>query len=199
MVEGDFGRLLGSLTALLPAQLVMLDAAVRGQMALSAPAPPQVTPMATPSISAIEARFAQAPACPHCACQAIKKWGSANGIKRYRCKRCRVTSNALPRRRWPGCTSASCGVGMPRPWSRASRCARSRLASTCIWKPPYHWQHRFLMAPKDLKPKALTGTVEADELDFLYSQNGARDLTRPARKRGGKAQKPVLSHEQVPF
>ena len=54
------------------------------------------------------------------------------------------------------------------------------------------------MAPKDLKPKALTGTVEADETYFLYSQKGARDLTRPPRKRGGKAKKRGLSHEQIP-
>jgi transposase-like protein len=36
-----------------------------------------------------------APACPHCASAAIKKWGSANGLKRYRCKDCKITSNAL--------------------------------------------------------------------------------------------------------
>ena len=217
MVDGDFERLLGSLTALLPAQLVMLDAAVRGQMARvaaviasalpalceaapasAAPAPPQVTPMATPSISAIEARFAQAPQCPHCASQAIKKWGSANGLKRYRCKQCRVTFNALTetplarlhkRELWGGHAQTLVeGISL--------RKVAARL--DVHLETAFHWRHRFLMAPKDLKPKALTGTVEADETYFLYSEKGARDLARPARKRGGKAKKRGLSHEQVP-
>ena len=217
MVDGDFERLLGSLAALLPAQLVMLDAAVRGQMARvaaviasaapllceaapasPAPAPLQVTPMATPSIAAIEARFAQAPACPHCASQAIKKWGSANRLKRYRCKQCGVTFNALTetplarlhkRELWGGHAQALVeGISLRKVAARLDMHLETA----------FHWRHRFLLAPKDLKPKALTGTVEADETYFLYSQKGARDLTRPARKRGGKAKKRGLSHEQVP-
>ena len=86
MVDGDFQRLIGALAALLPAQLVVLDTAVRQQMArvksqiasapeafaepvAAAPArPPQsATPGTAPTIGAIEARFAQAPKCPACA------------------------------------------------------------------------------------------------------------------------------------
>ena len=86
MVDEDFQRLLRALAALLPAQLVALDAAVRGQMAVvrgritAAPAsspepiaalpaapgpqPASETAITAPTIAAIEACFAQAPAVP---------------------------------------------------------------------------------------------------------------------------------------
>ena len=59
-------------------------------------------------------------------------------------------------------------------------------------------RHRFLQAPKAVKPKRLEGTVETDETYFLQSQKGSRKLARPARKRGGSAKKCGLSDEQVP-
>ncbi len=62
----------------------------------------------------------------------------------------------------------------------------------------FRWRHRFLQAPKDVKPKRLEGTVEADETYFLRSHKGSRTLDRPARKRGDKAKKRGLSDEQVP-
>jgi hypothetical protein len=62
----------------------------------------------------------------------------------------------------------------------------------------FRWRHRFLKAPKAVKPKLLEGTVEADETYFLHSEKGTRKLDRPARRRGGKAKKRGLSAEQVP-
>ena len=217
MVDGDFQRLIGALAALLPAQLVVLDTAVRQQMArgksqigsapeafaepvAAAPArPPQsATPGTAPTIGAIEARFAQAPKCPACAATTIKKWGSANGLKRYRCKPCGITFNALTgtplaqlhkRELWGGHAQALIeGLSL--------RKVSERLDVDLTTA--FRWRHRFLQAPKDVKAKRLEGTVEADETYFLYSEKGAHGLKRPARKRGGKAAKRGLSDEQVP-
>jgi hypothetical protein len=71
-------------------------------------------------------------------------------------------------------------------------------SSFCGQAPVPALSNRFLEAPKALKPKALEGTVEADETYFLYSEKGSCKLKRPARKRGGKASKRGLSDEQVP-
>jgi transposase-like protein len=90
MDDVEFQNMLGVLTSLLPSQLVALDAAVRTQIAPAA----SPTPHAAPSIAAIEAHFADAPECPHCRSTAVKRWGSANGLGRYRCKQCGVTFNA---------------------------------------------------------------------------------------------------------
>src|SRR3954447_18049389 len=74
----------------------------------------------------------------------------------------------------------------------------------------FRWRHRFLTAPA--ASPILTGIVEADETFVLLSYKGSRawqraEQGRPgaeapdreARKRGGKATKPGLSHEQVPI
>ena len=62
----------------------------------------------------------------------------------------------------------------------------------------HRWRHRFLTLPQAVQPHALVGIAEADETMFLLSFKGQRTLPRKARKRGGKAAKRGLSHEQVP-
>lgn len=47
------------------------------------------------SIADIEFRFAAKPLCPRCRSTKAVKWGSASGLKRYRCKDCKATFNAL--------------------------------------------------------------------------------------------------------
>ena len=61
----------------------------------------------------------------------------------------------------------------------------------------FRWWHRFLEAAGQDRPK-LKGIVEVDETYVLESHKGSRTLDRKARKRGGKASKRGLSHEQVP-
>jgi transposase-like protein len=207
MEDGQFQSMLSALPALLPAQLVALDVAVRMQMATvgeridggSRPSPEAAAPESNvPSIAAIEASFVAAPKCPHCGSAAVKRWGSANGLRRYRCKQCGVTFNALTgtplaqlhkRELWAGHAQALVeGISLRKV------AARIGVDLTTAFR----WRHRFLRAPKALKAKRLEGTVEADETYFLYSEKGARRLSRRARKRGGVAKKRGLSSEQVP-
>ena len=58
--------------------------------------------------------------------------------------------------------------------------------------------HRFLRAVTASAIK-LRGIVEADETFVLSRRKGERKLDRKARRRGGKASKLGLSHEQVPI
>ena len=46
-------------------------------------------------IAMIEARFAAAPACGHCHSERIGPWVQVSGLRRYKCKECRRTFNAL--------------------------------------------------------------------------------------------------------
>jgi transposase-like protein len=198
----DFHKLLAAIEALSLPRLTALDAAIRGRLGGSANTP-SAEATCEPhgecaSIADIEACFEAKSLCPRCQSTSVAKWGSANGLKRYRCKICKVTFNALTgtplaqlhkRELWPGHAQALAdGISL--------RKVAARLdvhVSTA-----FRWRHRFLKAPKALKPKVLDGTVEADETYFLYSEKGSRKLTRPARKRGGKASKRGLSNEQVP-
>lgn len=210
VTDEDFRRLLAAIGTLTPVQLVTLDASIRGKLGTvtTAPASPdgqalQPAPDAAAddgcgSLADIDAQFAAAPVCPHCQGTVIGKWGRANGLRRYRCTPCDVTFNALTgtplaqlhkRELWLGHGQALLdGISL--------RKVAARLGIDLTTA--FRWRHRFLQAPKDLKPKRLEGTVEADESYFLRSQKGSRKLDRPARKRGGKAKKRGLSDEQVP-
>jgi len=205
--DEDFRRLSADVDALSRAQLAALDAAIKARVEAEAgPPTPPCEPADGPpkhdegcaSIRDIEVKFAAAPVCPHCQSERVVKWGFANGLRRYRCKPCRVTFNALTgtplaqlhkRELWIGNAQALVdGIAL--------RKVAARLGIHL--ETAFHWRHRFLTEPKALKPKTLEGTVEADETYFLHSQKGARKLERPARKRGGKAKKRGLSAEQVP-
>jgi len=206
MLNADFDNVLAAIGGLSVPQLAALDAVIRGRLDAARVPPAAAIEQGDASdrdggcasISDIEARFAEKPRCPHCKGFEVKKWGTANRLKRYRCKACKATFNALSgtalahlhkRNLWSGHAQALAeGVSL--------RKAAARL--NIHLETAFRWRHRFLKAPKALKPKALEGTVEADETYFLYSEKGSRKLKRPARKRGGKASKRGLSSEQVP-
>jgi hypothetical protein len=61
----------------------------------------------------------------------------------------------------------------------------------------FRWRHRFVRAVTAGAIK-LRGILEADETFFLSSRKGERKLDRKARRRGGKASKLGLPHQQVP-
>ena len=47
------------------------------------------------AVRLLEAAFAAARRCPHCGETALQCWGYASGLRRYRCKTCGKTFNAL--------------------------------------------------------------------------------------------------------
>jgi transposase-like protein len=210
MTDEEFRKLLATIGTLSPAQLVTLDASIRGRL-VTAPASrdgvggQQPGPASAPSadggiasLADLDAQFAAAPVCPHCQGTKLGKWGHANGLRRYRCAPCGVTFNALTgtplaqlhkRDLWIGH-----GQALVEGISLRKVAARLGIDLTTAFR----WRHRFLAAPKNVRPERLAGTVEADEIYFLRSEKGSRKLARPARKRGGKAKKRGLSDEQVP-
>lgn len=151
------------------------------------------------ALKLVESRFDAEPCCGHCGSRSVQPWGNASGLKRYRCKECRRTFNALTgtplaqlhrRDVWLAYGQALAdGVSLRK---AAKRCRIDLTTS-------FRWRHRFLEAAKHRKAKAVTGVVEADETFFLRSQKGARKIVgRAPRKRGGVAKKRGLSEEQVP-
>ena len=201
----DFQTLLGRVRALSRVELLTLDAAVRGLLSMPAPRSPAEPPSdmpgsgPTPStevppegIAAIESAFAIAPECPHCQSKNIGKWGSANRLRRYRCRDCNISFNCLTgtplaqlhkRELWAGHAQVIVdGISL--------RKGAERLdvhASTT-----FRWRHRFLAAPKALKALKIQGTVEADATFFRRSFKGCRKLFRKPHKRGGHDAKPGL-------
>ena len=165
MDEGSFRKLLSAVKGLTAEQIEGLTAVI----AQAAPSPaPQPEPSGA-SISDIEACFAASPCCPHCRSTAVYKWGSANGLRRYRCKikDCGRTFNALTgtplaqlhkRELWGAHAQALVdGISL----RKVAKQIKVDLTTA------FRWRHRFLRTPKSLKPMTLKGTVEADETFFL--------------------------------
>ena len=146
----------------------------------------------------IEGRGTAGRSCPHCRSERIRRHGQANGLQRYRCGECRRTFNALSgtplsglhqREKWLGQAEA---LQDARPLRAVAQELGIHVGTA------HRWRHRFLACPQAAMPAALVGIAEVDETMFLLSFKGQRTLPRQARKRGGKAAKRGLSHEQVP-
>ena len=115
----------------------------------------------------------------------------ARGLRRYQCKGCGRTFNALSgtplsglhhKERWLS-FGASLAKGEREGLGGALRCGGEHGVPRVTG----FWRRRG--AAED---------VEADETYVLESRKGARGLGRKARRRGGKAKKRGLSREQVP-
>jgi len=145
----------------------------------------------------IEARFAEKATCPHCQGEG-QKWGFAAGLRRYRCRTCKKSFNALTKTPLAFLKKrdklAAYGQAMVDGLSLRKAAKRVGIDLTTA----FDWRHRLLKMPAKAKPAKLQGVVEADETYFLESKKGKRKLDRKARKRGGKASKRGLSDEQIP-
>jgi transposase-like protein len=85
MKAKDLRAFVAELGALTPVQRQALVAAL------------SVEGSANDVVTLIEAEFAKAPACGHCGAETFSRWGVATGTKRYLCKGCNRTFNALNR------------------------------------------------------------------------------------------------------
>jgi transposase-like protein len=148
-------------------------------------------------ISLIETRFAASPVCGHCRSGSFGTWGHSSGLRRYKCRDCGRTFNALTgtplaqlhrRDAWLDYARALVdGLSLRK---------AARQVGVCL-ETSFRWRHRFLKSARDKRPSAVTGIVEADETFILKSAKGSRLLTgRAPRKRGGKASKPGLSTDE---
>ncbi len=133
--------------------------------------------------------------CPHCGCPRHHRCGHANGLQRYRCMGCTRSYNALTgtplarlRHRDKWLPYMQCLLDSRTVRDAADRVHVARSTS-------FRWRHRFIAGVRRERPARLTGVVEADETYHLESQKGSRHLTRPARRRGGKAARRGISGE----
>jgi transposase-like protein len=149
-------------------------------------------------IAVLEQRVGTERQCPHCETQGAIIRGCSNGLRRYFCRGCGKTFNALtgtPLARLRCKDLWSTFAESLRAGDTVEKAAeRFGVAGTTVFR----WRHRFLRAAKAGAVK-LGGIVEVDETYMLDSRKGERKLDRKPRKRGGKASKRGLSKEQVPI
>jgi transposase-like protein len=135
--------------------------------------------------------------CPQCRSIKMHRHGRVDGLQRFRCIECGRTFNSLT-----GTPLAH--LQHKAKWLDYSKCLLSgttvRRAAVRVGvskNTSFRWRHRFLTLPRTDRPPRLSGITEADEMYLLESEKGARQLDRPARKRGGASSQRGTSFEQV--
>lgn len=173
MRKAQFAKLVESLKGLTADQMEQLRAAI------------STTQAERSSIRAIESSGPLA--CRHCGSLHVVRNGTRNGLQRVMCRDCKKTSNAAT------------GTPLSRlkhkeKFIRYAECMRQGMTvrqaayevEVCR-DTSFRWRHRFLTNVQAHQPAGVTGILEVDETYFRESQKGSRTLTRPPRKRGGKA------------
>ena len=142
------------------------------------------------ALALIETRFAADPCCGHCGSKHFGTWGHANALRRYKCKDCNRTFNALTGTPLAQLHRRDAWLAYARALvDRVSLRKAAARANVCL-ETSFRWRHRFLATAKDKRPSMLTGIVEADETLIRKSAKGSRRLVgRAPRKRGGKPKK----------
>ena len=133
------------------------------------------------SKAAIELAVDEARRCPQCAREGAVSRGKARGLRRYQCKGCGKTFNALTgtplsglhhKERW-----LSFGTSLAEGETVKASAERCDVAVSTAFR----WRHRFLAAARG-GSGVLKGIVEADETYMLESRKGTRKLGRKARR-----------------
>jgi len=174
----DFRGLVEQLGDLTEVQRAALQAALAGKGS------------ANEAVALIETRFAAAPACGHCKSESFGPWGRASGMRRYKCRDCHRTFNALTGTPLAHLHRRDAWLDYARALvDRVSLRKAAERADVCL-ETSFRWRHRFLSVAKDKRPSAVTGIVEADETLIRKSAKGSRRIVgRAPRKRGGKPKK----------
>lgn len=154
-------------------------------------------PAAVEVTEAIESRVDQDRCCPRCHTPGAISRGQANGLRRFQCKGCGKTFNALTGTPLAGLRLRDRWLDFAESLRDGETVKASAKGCGVAVTTAFRWRHRFLRSAT-AGAAALRGIVEADETFFLFSRKGERKIDRPARHRGGKAGKPGLSREQVP-
>lgn len=169
----QFKRFLESVTKLTAGQLEQVRSALASEQAVRA------------SYQAIEA--ARPCTCRRCGSEKVVRNGVQNGLQRFLCRACGKTFNAAtgtPLSRLRGKDQFEAYAQCMRK-GYTVRQAASEVGLSL--DKAFRWRHRFLSEVVAHQPKGITGILEVDETYFRESQKGSRKLTRPPRKRGGKA------------
>ena len=135
--------------------------------------------------------------CPNCKGNDIRANGKYKGIQRYYCKACKKYFRS---------TTGKVTFGLKKPelfsvylynmlmGYSIKKCAEQ--TKICI-QTSFDWRHKVLSAFEQACPEGFEGITESDDIFFLESGKGNRDLERKPRKRGSKATKRGISNEQI--
>jgi transposase-like protein len=147
MKAEDFRGLVEQLGDLTEVQRAALLAALAGKGA------------ANEAVALIETRFAAAPACGHCGSESFGTLGQASGLRRYKCRDCHRTFDALTGTPLAQLHRRDAWLGYARALVDRVRLRKAAERGDVCLKTSFLWRHRFLAAARDKRPAAVTGIV----------------------------------------
>jgi len=135
--------------------------------------------------------------CPSCLSCSISGNGKFKGVQRYVCRDCnkyfRDSTGSLTYNLKKGELLPKYLYNMLLGYS-IKKC--SEQTGICV-QTSFDWRHKILNSFNELRPADFGGIVESDDIFFLESEKGSRNITRKSRKRGSKATKRGISNQQV--
>ena len=144
-------------------------------------------------------RLEEDPQCPHCGSTHIEGWGQERNGRSAAVAGTAGEPSIRDRYAASAATQEGVLAGLCRSTERIPIGAQGRQGVQS------GQEHRLQVAPpfsegtESLEGSNPAGIAEIDEIFLLESFKGQRKLPRPARKRGGVAEKPGLSAEQIPI
>src|SRR3954469_17833475 len=129
------------------------------------------------AVRLIEQAFAAAPRCPHCAATALRRWGHASGLRRYRCTTCRRTFNALTGTSLARLRKKACWLRYGEALAAGMSLAKAAAHRGVHLTTSLRWRPRLLRAPAATR-EPWGGVGEADEPFFPRSHKVSRRWRR---------------------
>lgn len=135
--------------------------------------------------------------CPHCHSTEIVANGKLKGVQRYYCKVCTTNFSETTGKFWYKIKKKDKVHQYLHCLLSGYSIRKSAKETGIAIQTSFDWRHKLLISFSNVWVDGFEGIVESDDLFFLYSEKGSRHLSKPARKRGGKATKAGISDEQV--
>lgn len=139
----------------------------------------------------------QAISCPSCCSHKVSGNGKYKGVQRYVCRDCkkyfRETTGRVAYNLKKSKLLSTYIYNMLMGYS-IKKCGEE--TKICI-QTSFDWRHKIISAFDEQRPSTFGGIIESDDIFFLESGKGSRQLDRKARLRGSKATKRGINDQQV--
>ncbi len=149
------------------------------------------------SSEVVDTSEGKALSCPHCQSKSVGGNGRLKGVQRYVCKSCKKNFSETTGKFWFALKKKNKVRKYLYCLLSGYSIRRSAKETEISIQTSFDWRHKFLTSFSVVSSEGFEGIVESDDLFFLYSEKGNRNLDRPSAKCGIKTSKAGVSDEQV--
>jgi len=139
----------------------------------------------------------QAISCPHCQSKKLRANGKLKQVQRYVCNGCGKNFSETTGKVWYNLKKRDKVNAYLYCLLSGYSIRKSAKETEISIQTSFDWRHKLLAAFSNVWVEGFQGICESDDLFFLHSEKGNRQLARKPRKRGGKATKRGISKEQI--